>query len=70
MFHIAICDDEEYFRIREKKLIEEYMENHGYAFGLTYMHLERNCWNYITGAGLFFLRSYKSFQNIPKRRQP
>ena len=31
MFHIAICDDEEYFRIREKKLIEEYMENHGYV---------------------------------------
>lgn len=31
MFHIAICDDEEYFRICEKKLIEEYMENHGYA---------------------------------------
>ena len=25
MFHIAICDDEEYFRIREKTLIEKYM---------------------------------------------
>lgn len=31
MFHIAICDDEEYFRLREKKLIEQYMENCGYA---------------------------------------
>ena len=30
MFRIAICDDEEYFRNREKKLIEEYMGNHGY----------------------------------------
>lgn len=30
MFHIAICDDEEYFRLREKKLIEQYMENYGY----------------------------------------
>lgn len=27
MFHIAICDDEEYFLLREKKLIEKYMEN-------------------------------------------
>ena len=31
MFHIAVCDDEEYFRIREKKLIEEYMKNRGFA---------------------------------------
>mgnify|MGYP001039300692 CR=1 FL=1 len=31
MFHIAICDDEEYFRIQEKKLIEEYMKNCEYA---------------------------------------
>lgn len=31
MFHIAICDDEEYFRLREKKLIEQYMENCGYT---------------------------------------
>lgn len=31
MFRIAICDDEEYFRIREKSLIEKYMENRGYA---------------------------------------
>lgn len=31
MVHIAICDDEEYFRLREKKLIEQYMENCGYA---------------------------------------
>lgn len=30
MFRIAICDDEEYFRNREKKLIEQYMENRGY----------------------------------------
>lgn len=29
MFRIAICDDEKYFRIREKKLIEQYMENCG-----------------------------------------
>lgn len=26
MFHIAICDDEEYFRIREKNIISKYME--------------------------------------------
>lgn len=31
MFHIAVCDDEEYFRIREKKLIEKYMKNRGFA---------------------------------------
>lgn len=31
MFRIAICDDEEYFRIREMSLIEKYMENRGYA---------------------------------------
>lgn len=31
MFHIAICDDEEYFRLREKKLIERYMKNRGYS---------------------------------------
>lgn len=31
MFHIAICDDEEYFRLREKKLIERYMRNRGYS---------------------------------------
>lgn len=30
MFHMAICDDEEYFRLREKKLLEQYMENRGY----------------------------------------
>lgn len=30
MFRIAICDDEEYFRIREMSLIEKYMENRGY----------------------------------------
>lgn len=30
MFHIAICDDEAYFRNREKKLIEQYMESRGY----------------------------------------
>ena len=27
MFHIAVCDDEEYFLLREKKLIEKYMES-------------------------------------------
>lgn len=31
MFYVAICDDEEYFRLREKKLIEQYMESCGYA---------------------------------------
>lgn len=31
MFCIAICDDEEYFRLQEKKLIVEYMEKHGYG---------------------------------------
>ena len=30
MFHMAICDDEAYFRKREKKLIEQYMEKRGY----------------------------------------
>lgn len=33
MFHIAVCDDEEYFRIREKKLIEEYMKNGHFLCG-------------------------------------
>lgn len=31
MFYVAICDDEEYFRLREKKLIEQYMEHCGYV---------------------------------------
>lgn len=30
MFRIAICDDEEYFRLREGKLIESYMKKRGY----------------------------------------
>lgn len=30
MFYIAICDDEQYFRVKEKELIEEYMKNNGY----------------------------------------
>lgn len=30
MFHIAICDDEAYFRNQEKKLIEQYMGKRGY----------------------------------------
>lgn len=30
MFRIAICDDEAYFRNREKELIGQYMENRGY----------------------------------------
>lgn len=30
MFRIAVCDDEAYFRNREKKLIEQYMEKRGY----------------------------------------
>lgn len=29
MIHIAICDDEEYFRLREEKLVTEYMEKRG-----------------------------------------
>lgn len=31
MFCIAICDDEEYFRVREKKLVEQYMMDRGYS---------------------------------------
>ncbi|NBJ95378.1 LytR/AlgR family response regulator transcription factor [Parablautia muri] len=31
MFHIAVCDDEEYFRLRVRNLIEEYMKNRGFA---------------------------------------
>lgn len=31
MFYIAICDDEEYFRFREKQLIEKYMNSQGYS---------------------------------------
>ncbi len=31
MFCIAICDDEEYFRFREKKLVEQYMADRGYS---------------------------------------
>lgn len=31
MFHIAICDDEEYFRLREKRLIGQYMKKRGYS---------------------------------------
>ena len=31
MFRIAVCDDEEYFRIREKKLIGNYMDKQGYS---------------------------------------
>lgn len=30
MLRIAVCDDEAYFRNREKKLIEQYMEKRGY----------------------------------------
>lgn len=30
MLRIAICDDEEYFRLLEKELIEKYMEGQGY----------------------------------------
>ncbi len=31
MFRVAVCDDEEYFRILEKNLIEKYMEEQGYG---------------------------------------
>ena len=29
MFLIAVCDDEEYFRLQEKKLITAYMKKSG-----------------------------------------
>ena len=32
MIHIAVCDDEEYFRLREKKLVGEYMEKRKYSY--------------------------------------
>lgn len=32
MFYIAICDDEEYFRKREKDLIAKYMDGKGYKY--------------------------------------
>lgn len=32
MFYIAICDDEKYFRIREKELIAKYMNDKNYKF--------------------------------------
>lgn len=32
MFLIAVCDDEEYFRLQEKKLITAYMKKSGYDF--------------------------------------
>ena len=32
MFRIAICDDDEYFRIREKQLITEYMKSKSYGY--------------------------------------
>lgn len=32
MLRVAICDDEEYFRIREKTLISQYMEKHKYEY--------------------------------------
>ena len=31
MIHIAICDDEEYFRMREEKLVGEYMKKRTYG---------------------------------------
>ena len=31
MIHIAICDDEEYFRMREEKLVGEYMKKRKYG---------------------------------------
>ncbi len=35
MFRIAICDDEEYFRLREKQLISEYMESKYCGYEIT-----------------------------------
>ena len=32
MVHIAVCDDEEYFRLREEKLVGEYMEKRKYGY--------------------------------------
>lgn len=32
MFYIAVCDDEEYFRIREEQLIVKYMDRKGYHY--------------------------------------
>ena len=32
MFYIAVCDDEEYFRIREEQLIIKYMDRKGYHY--------------------------------------
>ena len=32
MFYIAICDDEKYFRIRERELIAKYMDRKSYKF--------------------------------------
>ncbi len=31
MFHIAVCDDEAYFRNRERELIEQYMDSRGFS---------------------------------------
>lgn len=32
MFYIAICDDEKYFRIRERELVAKYMDSKSYKF--------------------------------------
>ncbi len=32
MIHIAICDDEKYFRLWEERLVLEYMEKHQYSY--------------------------------------
>ncbi len=34
MIHIAICDDEEYFRLQEEKLVGEYMEKRKYSYAI------------------------------------
>ena len=34
MIHIAICDDEEYFRLLEEKLVGEYLEKRQYSYAI------------------------------------
>lgn len=38
MFHIAICDDEGYFLLREQSLIKKYMDRMGYSYQTSIFH--------------------------------
>lgn len=38
MFHIAICDDEGYFLLREQHLIKKYMDRMGYSYQIYIFH--------------------------------